>query len=135
MSKQNQLSLNLVQILSSDCRIQPHCKSKQLSDINAAMFSIEVYHCAFPETISHNYASTRLCSMTQLSTRAPLRNLMARPLNCRRCTVKNLFGASCLFHLLVQKSFLLCSNFFEHVQYFLNIVKFFDHGQRQDFTL
>ena len=42
---------------------------------------------------------------------------------------------SCLFHLLVQKLFLPRSNFFEHVQYFLNTVKFFDHGQKQDFTL
>ena len=41
----------------------------------------------------------------------------------------------CLFHLLVQKLFLPRSNFFEHVQYFLNTVKFFDHGQKQDFTL
>ena len=41
----------------------------------------------------------------------------------------------CLFHLLVQKIFLQRSIFFEHVQYFLNTVKFFDHGQKQDFTL
>ena len=41
----------------------------------------------------------------------------------------------CLFHLLVQKVFFLSSKFFEHVQYFLNTVKFFDHGQKQDFTL
>ena len=41
----------------------------------------------------------------------------------------------CLFHLLVQKIFLPSSNFFEHVQYFLNTVKFFDHGQKQDFTI
>ena len=25
--------------------------------------------------------------------------------------------------------------FFEYVQYFLKTVKFFDHGQKQDFTL
>ena len=40
-----------------------------------------------------------------------------------------------LFHLLVQKLFLPRSNFFEHVQYFLNTITFFDHGQKQDFTL
>ena len=45
------------------------------------------------------------------------------------------FVYPCLFHLLVQKLFLPHSNFFEHVQYFLNRVKFFDHGQMQDFTL
>ena len=44
-------------------------------------------------------------------------------------------GHCCLFHLLVQKIFLLRSNFFEHVQYFLKTVKFFDYGQKQDFTL
>ena len=41
----------------------------------------------------------------------------------------------CLFYLLIQKLFLPRSNFFEPIQYFLNPVKFFDHGQRQDFTL
>ena len=41
----------------------------------------------------------------------------------------------CLIHLPIQKTFLPRSNFFEHVQYFLNTVKFFDHGQKQDFTL
>ena len=41
----------------------------------------------------------------------------------------------CLFHLLLRKLFLPRSNFFEHIQYFLNTVKFFDHGQKQDFTL
>ena len=41
----------------------------------------------------------------------------------------------CLIHLLVQKILWLHSNFFEHVQYFLNTVKFFDQGQKQDFTL
>ena len=40
----------------------------------------------------------------------------------------------CLFHLLVQKLFLPPSNFFEHVQYISNVVKFSDHGQTQDFT-
>ena len=50
-------------------------------------------------------------------------------------SAETLFCVLCLFHLLVQKLFLLSSNFFEHVQYFLNTVKFFDHGQKQDFTL
>ena len=53
---------------------------------------------------------------------------LCKPINCIDCHL-------CLFHLPVQKIFLPRSNFFEHVQYFLNTVKFFDHGQKQDFTL
>ena len=60
---------------------------------------------------------------------------LARGSEIMSCEDLAIIKRKCPFYLLVQKVFLPRLIFFDHVQYFLNPVKFFDHGQKQDFTL